>query len=266
MLIKPEKDLRLLQESGVLMGQILEKLASLVVAGISTAELDAEAEKAIIACGGAPAFKGYKVEGVRRAFPATLCVSVNEELVHGIPRADRILKNGDMVSLDIGMQWPQKKGVFTDTAVTVFVGGKAPARVRKLMQVTQEALERGIAAAQPGASIASIGKAIQGYVESQGKFGIVRDLVGHGVGHAVHEDPHIPNYYDPLLERDVLRPGMVIAIEPMISLGGYKVVTLPDDWTIKMQDDSLCAHFEHTLIITQKGNIVVTRRPAERAV
>jgi methionyl aminopeptidase len=264
MLIKPEKDLKLLKESGALMGEILEKLAKLVAPGISTLSLDVEAEKMIRACGGEPAFKGYKIPGVKTPYPATVCISLNEEIVHGIPRADRIIKNGDLVSLDIGMVWPAKKGVYTDTAVTVCVGGKAPARLRKLLNVTQEALEVGIKAAQPGASIASIGKAIEAYVKSQGKFGIVRDLVGHGVGHAVHEDPNIPNYYDPALEAEVLRPGMVIAIEPMISLGGWSVVTLPDEWTIKMRDNSLCAHFEHTLIITQRGNEVVTRRPQEK--
>lgn len=272
MLIKSGSDLKDLKENGKLMGEILENLAKLVVPGVSTAELDRAAEAMIIKSGGVPAFKGYQTSTAVKPFPGTVCISLNEEVVHGIPSEKRIIKEGDLVSLDIGMEWPKpkrvgkstriKRGVFSDTAVTVAVGPINPT-VRKLLDVTAQALEAGIAAAQPGASIASVGKAIEKYVKSQGKFGIIRDLVGHGVGHAVHEEPYIPNYYDAELEGIKLQPGMVIALEPMISMGDWRVETMPDGWTISMADKSLSAHFEHTVIITPKGNFVPTRRPSE---
>jgi methionyl aminopeptidase len=200
---------------------------------------------------------------------------VNTELVHGMARKDVILKSGDIFSIDIGMEWPYDHskgskdpdrlfGYFTDTAITVAVGA-IPEKTKKLLLVTKQALEKGIAAAQPGSSVASIGKAVENYVRSQGDYGIVRALVGHGVGYQVHEDPPIPNYYDKTLEQIILKPGMVIAIEPMISISKeFKVKTKKDGWTIEMADGSLCAHFEHTLIITPKGNTVVTRRPGEQ--
>ena len=256
------------------MGEILEKLAVLCRPGISSGEIDEQAEKMIIKAGGRPAFKGYKTSVADRPFPATICASFNEEIVHGIPRKDRVLKDGDIFSIDIGMCWPENsrrfiksikskvKGVFSDTAVTVVIG-EVSEKIQKLVDVTQQSLEEGIKVAQPGNSVAAIGRAVETYVQSQGKYGIVRDLVGHGVGHKVHEDPHIPNYYDPALESVILRPGMVIAIEPMISLGGWQVETMGDGWTIRMKDKSSCAHFEHTIIITEQGNIVATRRPSE---
>lgn len=272
MLIKSPTDIKNLKENCRLMGEILEQLAKLVVPGVSTAEIDRAAEAMIRKVGGTPAFKGYTTGGATVPFPATVCVSINEEVVHGIPGAERIVKEGDLVSLDIGMEWPQpkrvgkstriKRGTFSDTALTVIVG-PAEGNAKKLLNVTKQALEEGIKAARPGNSVASIGKAIETYVKSQGNFGIIRDLVGHGVGHAVHEEPYIPNYYDPALEDVILQPGMVIALEPMISLGGWQVETMPDQWTIRMKDKSLSAHFEHTVIITEKGNIVATRRPSE---
>jgi methionyl aminopeptidase len=280
MLIKTQRDIENIKQNCVLIGAILETLAEKCVPGASVWEIDQLAEKLIRKSGGRPAFKGYKPSGAERPFPATVCVSLNSELVHGIPRKETFLKNGDIVSLDIGMEWPlgsskskvlpagkqvkslKTKGVFSDTAITVAVGA-IPEKTKELLAVTKQALEEGIKAAKPGNSIASIGRAVENYVKSQGKYGIVRDLVGHGVGHAVHEEPMIPNYYDPALEGTLLRPGMVVAIEPMISLGGWRVATMPDGWTIKMADNSLSAHFEHTVIITEDGNIVATRRPSE---
>lgn len=260
------------------MGKILEDLGKLAKPGMSLWEIDQVAEQMIIASGGVPAFKGYRGRKSDPPFPSTMCCSVNEELVHGVARKEVILKDGDMFSLDIGMEYPVSvprggatsgkpvaHGYFTDTAITIIVGKKKPTpEVEKLLRVTKEALEVGIKAAQPGAPVSAIGKAIEQYVNSQGKYGIIRDLVGHGVGHAVHEDPRVPNYYDKRLDNFILKPGMVIAIEPMISLGGYEIVTADDGWTISMADGSLCAHFEHTLVITEKGNKVATRRPGEK--
>ncbi len=269
MLIKTKKETELIREGGKLMGEVLQKLALSVHSGMSTAEVDRMAEQMIVASGGRPAFKGYRAGGTDIPFPGTICASLNEEVVHGIPRTKTKLKDGDIFTIDIGMEYPvshttvKKRGYFTDTALTLAVG-EVSDEVKKLLAVTREALEVGIKAARPGESVASIGKAIEYYVRSEGKYGIVRDLVGHGVGHAVHEDPHVPNYYDKSLEKIMLQPGMVIAIEPMISLSNeWRVRTRSDGWTIEMADGALSAHFEHTIIITKTGNVVATRRPHE---
>lgn len=263
--IKTPKEIKIILEACRLTGEILENLQKNVKAGMSTYEVDQLAEKMIRDSGGRPAFKGYTTSPNDTPFPTTICASVNEELVHAIARKEKILKEGDIFTIDIGMQWPFKKGepgYYTDTAVT-FPIGQIPTETQKLLEVTYDSLLEGIKAAIPGNSVADIGRAVEDYVKSQGKYGIVRDLVGHGVGHAVHEDPRIPNYYDPRLEKIKLKPGMVIAIEPMIAIGTWKVRMGDDGWTILMADNSLCAHFEHTVVITENGNVVATRRPNE---
>ncbi len=271
MLVKNKKELQKIKEGGALMGEILRELFKKTKAGMSTWDVDVLAEKMIREVGGKPAFKGYKTNFADTPFPSTICASVNTDLVHGIARRDVILKDGDIFSIDIGMEWPAPQvgknklvqGYYTDTAITMAVGTISD-ETKKLLHVTKQALEYGIQAAKPGNSVASIGRAIQEYVNAEGEYGIVEDLVGHGVGHAVHEEPAIPNYYDPSLEKIKLVPGMVIAIEPMISLSKeFRVKTKKDGWTIGMLDGSICAHSEHTLIITEKGNVVVTRRPGE---
>ena len=283
MLIKTPEEIKKIKEGGQIIGRILDDLAKMCRPGISTWEIDMAAEKMILAAGGRPAFKGYKNRSTDRPFPSTICASINKELVHGIAQKEKILKNGDIFTIDIGMEWPVRlqtsdfrlqhktgnrspksevRGFYTDTALTIPIG-KIPAKTRELLRVTQESLEMGIKAIKPGNTVADIGRAIEDYVKSQGKYGIVRDLVGHGVGHAVHEEPRIPNFYDRALDFIVLKPGMVVAIEPMISLGGWRVTTASDSWTIVMADGSLCAHFEHTIIITKSGNVVATRRPSE---
>lgn len=272
MLIKNPEEIKLIKNGGQIMGRILDNLAKLCRPGISTWEIDQAAEKMIIEAGGRPAFKGYKIRSTDTPFPSTICASINEGLVHGIAKKSAILKNGDIFTIDIGMEWPvfakatpgkpEARGYYTDTALTVPIG-KISAKTRELLRVAQESLERGIKAIKPGNTVADIGKTIEDYVKSQGKYGIIRDLVGHGVGHALHEEPRIPNFYDRALDFIVLKPGMVIAVEPMISLGGWRVTTTNDGWTIVMADGSLCAHFEHTIIVTKSGNIVATRRPSE---
>lgn len=269
MLIKSAYDIEQIKKGGKIIGEILEKLAKMCKPGVSTGEIDRAAEKMIKKAGGKPAFKGYANGPHDTPFPTTICASANHQLVHGIAKDDDILENGDIFTIDIGMEWPVKntkkftRGFFTDTALTVIVGN-VPEKTKELLRVTKASLEVGIKAVKPGNSVADIGRAIENYVNSQGKYGIVRDLVGHGVGHAVHEEPRIPNYYDPLMRAFILKPGMVLAIEPMISLGSHRVRTGPDGWTIEMADKSLCGHFEHTVIVTENGCEVVTRRPAER--
>ena len=274
MLIKSAEEIQLIKKNGELIGKILEDLATMCKPGVTPYEIDKEAEKRIIAVGGRPAFKGYKTRFSDSAFPGTICASVNEQVVHGIPTKNP-LKDGDIFTIDIGMIYPSSvesrkskvkgkdRGYYTDTALTIPIGTVSP-KNRELIRVTHDALEAGIKAAKPGNSVADIGKAVEQYVKSQGKYGIIRDLVGHGVGHEVHEEPRIPNYYDPSLEYITLKPGMVIAIEPMLSLGSWKVATAADGWTISMADRSMSAHFEHTIIITKTGNMVATRRPSEK--
>lgn len=267
-LIKTPKEMKLIAEGGRLMGEILEKLAAMVSPGVSAWDIDQAAEKMIRDAGGRPAFKGYKPRSEDVPFPSTICASLNEELVHGIATPEKILHEGDIFSIDIGMEYPYrpktgKRGYFTDTAVTIPVGD-VPETIKKMIRVAERALEAGIEQCRPGNSIADIGKAIQLYVESQGSYGIVRDLVGHGVGHEPHEDPPVPNYYTKSLERWILKPGVVIAIEPMISLGSHRIeIDDRDHWTIRTADQSLSAHAEHTIIVTDDGNCVATRRPHE---
>ena len=279
MLIKTPEEIKKIKQGGKILGSILSELAKMAKPGISTLEIDKRAEELILKAGGKPSFKGYMTSHYDPPFPTTICASLNAGLVHGIAKSDVYLKNGDIFSIDIGMEYPVRsskiqetiskkisnykssRGYFTDTAITVIVG-EVPEKTKQLLNVTKKALEIGIKQCTVGNTVADIGRAIQDYVEPQG-YGIVRDLVGHGVGHAVHEDPRVPNFYEKDGEQWELRPGVVIAIEPMISIGDYMVETADDGWSISMKDKSLCAHFEHTIVITEDGPLVITRRPCE---
>jgi len=266
MYIKDKEALKQIEKGGKILGKILGKLSKLCVAGVSTWDIDVEAEKMILKAGGRPAFKGYRTNPNERPFPSTICASINEQIVHAYAKKNVKLKKGDIFSIDIGMEYPYKKnyrGYYTDTALTVAIGDIDP-KTKKLLDVTSKSLEVGIKAIRAGNSVADIGKAIEGYVKSQGKYGIIRDLVGHGVGNEVHEEPRIPNFYDKSMINFILKEGMVIAIEPMITLGSHKIKTASDGWAIQTADHSLCAHFEHTIIIGKNGNKVVTRRPKEK--
>lgn len=266
--IKSKKEIKRIVEGGIIMGEILDQLIPLVRPGASAFEIDAIAEKLIREAGGIPAFKGYKAGG-SIPFPSTICASINEEIVHGIATKNKILQDGDVFSIDIGMQWPAKSkegkkgnGYFTDTAVTICVGNVRQ-EIRDLVDRTAMSLEKAIEVCMAGNTIADIGKEVEGFIHPFG-YGIVRDLVGHGVGHEVHEEPHVPNYYSEELEDWELLPGAVIAIEPMITLGKPGVVTAKDGWAIITRDKSISAHSEHTVIITEDEPIVATRRPSER--
>jgi methionyl aminopeptidase len=224
---------------------ILGELARLAAPGVSTADLDRVAEARLAERGARPAFKGY------HGFPACLCASVNDQVVHGIPSPDRILRQGDIVSLDFGAVLD---GWYGDAAITVPVGEADPAALR-LIEVTREALRRAAAAARPGARIGDLGAAVQSWVEGQG-FAVVRDFVGHGIGRSLHEAPQIPNFG--IAGTGIgLRPGMVLAIEPMVNTGTPEVDVLDDGWTAVTLDGGLSAHFEHTVAVTEAGPVIL---------
>src|SRR3989344_8883543 len=243
-IIKTPEEIEILRECGKRLATVLYKVRDMVAPGVSTYELDKYAEKLIREMGDEPAFLNYKPEGAHIPFPAALCVSVNDEVVHGIPNKKRILKDGDIVSIDLGVK---HKGLFTDMAMTVPVGSVTESDI-KLMKMTEEALHVGIDAAQGGNKTGDIGNAIEQFVRNQKepKYGIVEVLAGHGVGKKIHEDPFIPNFGKAGTGAK-LTPGMVIAIEPMLN-SGTKTVTLDaDGYTFRTADGKRSAHFEHTL-------------------
>ena len=246
--LKSTREIELMSQGGKILGETLQKLRDAVRPGVSTADLDTVAEQFIRGHDGAtPAFKGLY------GFPGSICTSINDEIVHGIPSKRRVLKEGDIVSLDVGVGY---KGFFTDSAITVAVGA-VDEKTERLLDVTARALEAGIAAAHIGNHIGDIGAAVQAVVEDAG-FSVVRDLVGHGIGVEFHEEPQVPNYGKPK-RREKLVPGLTVAIEPMVNVGGPATRTLPDRWTIVTADGTRSAHFEHTVAITENGPKVLTR-------
>lgn len=226
--------------------EVLEALRAAVRPGIATADLDRLAAERTRALGATPAFLGY------RGYPASVCISINEEIVHGIPSSSRFLREGDIVGLDFGAV---SDGYFGDAAISVGVGAVSP-EAQRLMDVARESLGRAIRAAQPGNRVGDIGAAVQDYVEAEG-FSVVRDFVGHGIGRALHEPPHVPNFGTPGTG-DLLLPGMVLAIEPMINAGSPGTTLLGDGWTAVTVDGRLSAHFEHTVAIGEGGPEVLT--------
>ena len=251
-IIKTEQEIQNMREGGKRHAEILQKLAAMVRPGISTWELDEAAEKMIKEFGDRPAFKGYKPDGAKTPYPATLITSVNEEVVHGIPSKKKILQEGDIVSLDIGIN---HKGVFTDAAITVPVG-KISKELNELLMITEEALQVGIDQVCAGATTGDIGYAIQSFINK--RYGIVEGFSGHGVGRHIHEDPYIPNYGKPG-EGERLIPGMTIAIEPMMNLGTKYVKILKDGYTVVTRDGKPSAHFEHTVLVTETGYEILTK-------
>ena len=244
---KSPAELERMRAANALVAEVLAELAAMVAPGVTTKDLDASAEKLVRAAGAEPAFKGY------RGYPSTLCASVNEQVVHGIP-STRSLGEGDIISLDMGVKL---NGFFGDSAVTVPVG-RVSEEAAKLLRVTRESLEKGIAQVKLGGRISDIGHAIQQHVELHG-FSVVREFVGHGIGAALHEEPQIANYGEPG-RGPRLAEGMTLAIEPMVNLGRAGVKVLSDGWTAVTSDGSLSAHFEHTVAVTKTGPLVLTRR------
>jgi methionyl aminopeptidase len=254
-IIKTKEEIDIIREGGKHLATVLYKVKEKVMPGISTKELDLYAEQLIREMGDVPAFLHYRPEGASTPFPASLCISVNDEVVHGIPSNNRILKEGDIVGLDLGVK---HKGLFTDMAITVPVGKVDPLSL-KLLKTTEEALRVGIKAAQNGNTVGDIGYAIEKFVRAQNiKYGIVDVLSGHGVGKKIHEDPYIPNF-GKKGKGAKLVPGMVVALEPMLNLGTKEVTIDDDDWTFRTADRKNSAHFEHTILITEGEPEILTK-------
>ncbi len=237
-----------MRAAGRLVGQVLTALAAQVAPGVTTADLDALAEGLIVDAGAIPAFKGY------HGYPATICASVNEEVIHGIPSGKRVLNEGDVIAIDVGASLG---GYFGDSAVTLPVG-KVSEEAATLLRVTEESLYKAIEQVRPGARVSDIGHAVQAHVEQHG-FSVVREFVGHGIGQQMHEEPQVPNYGEPG-RGPRLAEGMVLAIEPMVNAGKPAVKVLADGWTAVTRDRSLSAHFEHTVAVTANGAWILTAR------
>ena len=244
--LKSAREIGLMRQAGHILSEVMQRLRTTVKPGVTTLELDTDVEDFIRSRGARPAFKGY------RGFPATVCISINEEVVHGIPSARRYVKEGDIVGLDLGCI---VEGYYADCAFTVAVG-EVPPRVQELLDVTRESLERGIQECRPGRRLSDVSHAIQIHVERYG-FSVVRAFVGHGIGRALHEEPQVPNFGDPG-RGPQLKPGMVLALEPMVTMGSWEVKILDDGWTAVTKDGSLAAHFEHTIAVTESGPEVLT--------
>ena len=238
-----------MRTAGRIVAGTIDRVLAAVRPGISTADLDRVAQEEIHRRAATPSFKGYK------GFPASICASLNDEVVHGIPSPKRMLKAGDILSLDFGAIW---EGYHADSAVTVFVGEPPSAEAEKLVRVTEEALEAAISQVRPGGRLSDVSNAVEQVVEGAG-FSVVREYVGHGIGRSLHEDPQIPNYGPPGRGPE-LRPGLVLAVEPMVTMGDWPTRVLADDWTVVTADGSLAAHFEHTIAVTEDGHEVLTVR------
>ncbi len=247
--MKTPAEVAKMREAGLVVCHALGVLRDMVAPGITTQDLDEAAERSIRDAGAIPSFLGYGSP----AYPATLCTSVNEEIVHGIPRATKVLCEGDVVSIDCGAILDGWHG---DSAITVGVGEISP-EAQKMLDVCEESMWRGISAGIAGGRLSDIGYAVESYVRSQGKYGIVEEYGGHGIGTEMHQDPHVPNYGKPG-RGPTLAPGLVLAVEPMINMGGRRTRTLADEWTVVTADGSWSAHFEHTFAITADGPLVTT--------
>src|ERR1700735_3106906 len=247
-MIKTPQEIEKMRRSGQVVREILEHVRKFVKPGATTQDLEVAAVQKMDELGAKPAFKGY------RGYPCVLCTSVNEEVVHGIPSAERVLRDGDIVSIDTGVIID---GFYGDSAITVAVGEKVNPKTKKLLEVTQASLASGIEAIRPGATLGDVGAAVQEVVEASG-FSVVREFVGHGIGTRLHEDPQVPNY-GRRGQGQKLRTGMVIAIEPMVNAGKPEVQVLSDGWTAVTQDGSLSAHFARTVAVTAEGATILTQ-------
>lgn len=254
MVLKSPAEIEIMDEGNRVIRSILHDLREIIRPGLSTLDVDRFAERRILEAGGIPAFKGYPHPNGGPEFSGTVCASLNDEIVHGIPSAKVVLREGDLLSVDLGILY---KGYYGDSAET-FPVGRVGETAERLLRVTREALALGVEQARAGNRVSDIGHAVQSHVEASG-FSVVREFVGHGIGSKLHEEPQIPNYGPPG-RREVLSPGMTLAIEPMVNAGSAGTVVLDDNWTVVTADGKRSAHFEHTIAITPEGHEVLTRR------
>lgn len=265
-IIKTKEEIEILREGGVILNGVLEKIAQIIKPGVTTGDLESLANKLIKEAGGRPAFKNYQM-GPSLKFPTALCTSINYEVVHGPATPSRVLQDGDIIGVDVGMEFPiddrykirnkrsKLGGFYTDMART-FIIGKVDEKTEELVKTAKECLMLAISKVRPGISLNQIGETVQDLAESRG-FSVVRELVGHGVGHGVHEEPQVLNYRSSQSSIK-LRSGMVLAIEPMINMGDWPIEIAPNGLTVLTQDRSLSAHFEHTIAVTEKGCLIIT--------
>ena len=251
--IKSKQEIEIMRAGGRILASVLQKVSERVLAGTKAADLDKLARELIFSFGAKPAFLGYRPGGSGEAYPAALCVSVNDEIVHGLPLESKIISEGDIVKLDLGVEY---KKLHTDATVMVGVGKISPV-AEKIMRVTKECLELGIDKIKPGVSLNEYALAVEECALKY-EFEIVRDLVGHGVGHAVHEPPQVFNYADRRMKEIILQEGMTLALEPMVNEGGFDIVLAPDNWTYKTRDGKLNGHWEHTVAVTKHGCEILT--------
>lgn len=254
-LIKNQKEIELMRRGGQLLGQITKELIEMVHPGLDTAQLEDRALRRITEAGGEPAFLGFR-EGGEKPFPTALCLSLNDEVVHAPALPARILKNGDLLKIDVGMKWPSQKGLYTDMAVTVFVGQPSPLAF-KLSQATEKALSLAIKEVHAGVWLSEICQKIEAFIRASG-FSPVLDLTGHGIGHRLHEKPYIPNYWHKDFPDFKLETGMTLCFEPMVCAGSGETKVKEDSWTICTADGSLAAHFEHTVLVREKDAEILT--------
>lgn len=252
--IKSKEEIEIMRQGGRILASVLQKVSQNVKAGISAADLDKLARELIFSSGAKPSFLNYKPGGMGEGYPAALCVSVNDEIVHGLPTKDKIISEGDLVKLDLGVEY---KKLHTDATVMVGVG-KISATAEKIMRVTKECLELGIKKIKPGASLNDYALAVEEHA-LRNEFEIVRDLVGHGVGHSVHEPPQVFNYADRRMKEIILQEGMTLALEPMVNEGTFEIVLAKDGWTYKTRDEKLNGHWEHTVAVTKGGCEILTK-------
>ena len=251
--IKSKKEIEIMRAGGKILAEIMREIEKQIAPGKNTAEFNKLAEELVFARGGEPAFKGYGAD-TGNPFPATICASLNSEIVHGVPSPEKILRDGDLFKVDIGMKY---QGFFVDMART-FAVGEISKEARELKEVTEKSFWEGIKNIGPGKMLSDYSRAVQNFVENKHGFSLVRNLVGHGIGRELHEDPQIPNYYNKKYQDVRLEVGMTLALEPMVNAGRFETVLGPDGWGFHSKDGSLTAHYENTIAITNKGVEVLT--------
>jgi methionyl aminopeptidase len=250
--IKSKEEIEIMKKAGKEMARIMDEIGKLVKPGVDTMTLDKLAEELVFRFGGKPAFKGFN-SGEVNPYPATICASINDEVVHGIPAKNVILKNGDLLKIDIGMEY---QNFFIDMART-FPVGNINSEAKKIMEVTEQSFWQGLKVLKPGVKLMEYSKVVENHVKKNG-FSVVRNLVGHGVGRALHEDPQVPNYYDYRMPNPRLKAGMTLALEPMVNVGTHETYIGKDGWVFKTQDGKLSAHYENTVLIKDGGVEVLT--------